>query len=1228
MDDKQALLEKFLKSKFDIDTYRDFIARFFYKPEIRHSLKSHAIEGQFRDYISSFTEVAKYVDSDNRVVTFMAVEIIREKSVERVRNMQRNYMAKLLEKNEYDAAIVAFYNEDEKNWRLSFVKLDYSFTEKGIMTEITPAKRYSYLVGEDEPNHTAQEQFYKNLSTLEKNPTVDELEKIFEIEKVTKDFFEKYKNKYLELKEYLDSQEDFLATANKFSFTSEEFAKKLMGQIAFLYFLQKKGWLGVKIVPQIISIDEFQRIWKKRSIEQERDVLKRVFVKQDENTLRISSSKVLGLTNEEGDILAGCFVGEKYEEKWGAGNKKFIRYLFESCKKSSTFANFFHDWLEPLFYTALNQKRGNNQYFKKFNCKIPFLNGGLFEHMYGSDEWEKKDFSIPNEIFSNKTEKDEGTGILDVFDIYNFTMNEDEPLEKEVAVDPEMLGKIFENLLDVTDRKSKGAFYTPREIVHYMCKESLINYLVNETEIKHDDIDNFIQLGEFIKDEDKRTIKNKSTDYLMPKSIIDKLEMVDNALENVKVADPAVGSGAFPLGMLNEIVKARDVLTEYYLIGKDKFEADEIRYSRSMYNLKKNAMMNSIHAVDIEPSAVDITKLRLRLSIIVDNDDEVIHELPNLDYKIMTGNSLIEEFEGMKIFDDSLIEKKTGNKKAKIVNTGQIYTLWGSQKENILNKVIELRNNYFLEKDKEKKWKIRTEIDRLEWDLIKATLTESGKEEKIKELEKLNKERRKPYFLWKWNFLEVFQEKGGFDIVIGNPPYVGEGKNKKIFAPVQNSSFGKKYYIGKMDFWYFFTSIGLNILKEKGSLNYIAPNNWLTTFGGKKMRNHIMKEAEIKQFINFGDYMVFENAAQQTMIFLLEKNNKSSEYKIDYREVLDKNLSKNNLIYFLNKKNDKRFKHFYSVLYRNEFIENSTLQILNNENGNLFERIKSQKVFFLNDVEIIQGIVPNPDVIGSRNIKKLSQKNIEKFKIKIGDGVFVLSENEISIFNDYEKSLCKPLYDTENINKYYFEKNTTKKILYIVDKVDTEKIPNIIIHLSKYREIMDERRENQKGSREFYNLHWGRERKFFEEGEKIIALRKCVETPVFSYTCNEAYFMLSVNIIKTDRVNLKYLTGVLNSKLVAFWLRYMGKMQGSNYQVDKEPLMNIPIKNITTEQQQPFIKIVDQIIDLKKQNQDTTDLEKQIDLMVYKLYNLTYEEVKVVEPDFAMSEEDYERYEQ
>ena len=242
--------------------------------------------------------------------------------------------------------------------------------------------------------------------------------------------------------------------------------------------------------------------------------------------------------------------------------------------------NYFDDYLEPLFYEALNVNRGESGFYARFHCRVPFLNGGLFEQMDNYD-WKDTSFSIPNAMFSNKEEKGaEADGILDIFDRYNFTMAEDEPMEREVAIDPEMLGKVFENLLDVKDRKSKGAFYTPREIVHYMCQESLIHYLTTASGIPEADIRKFILYGEYFRDEDtkktKKVVHGGKVSYVldktraleMPETIfsfpkgVNRLQELDDLLANVKVADPAVGSGAFLLGMLNESGRARETLTE------------------------------------------------------------------------------------------------------------------------------------------------------------------------------------------------------------------------------------------------------------------------------------------------------------------------------------------------------------------------------------------------------------------------------------------------------------------------------------------------------------------------------------------------------------------------------------------------------------------------------------------------------------------------------------------
>ena len=281
--------------------------------------------------------------------------------------------------------------------------------------------------------------------------------------------------------------------------------------------------------------------------------------------------------------------------------------------------------MEPLFFNSLNNDRGKeaiapesicNIYGKK--VRIPYLNGGLFEE----DELDKKKVKFKKEHFE---------ALLEFFNQYNFTIDETDPDDTEIGVDPEMLGKIFENLLE--DNKDKGAFYTPKEIVQYMCRESLIAYLLTDSKISDD------KIKDFVINHNCSLNESEKADIL-------------KALLNVKVCDPAVGSGAFPMGMLNELISCTQLLT-----GESKTRAE----------LKKHIVKNNIYGVDIEKGAVDIARLRFWLAIIVDEENPL--PLPNLDYKIMQGNSLLESFEGIDLSNLCKVEKGALFSAEKEVNT-------------------------------------------------------------------------------------------------------------------------------------------------------------------------------------------------------------------------------------------------------------------------------------------------------------------------------------------------------------------------------------------------------------------------------------------------------------------------------------------------------------------------------------------------------------------------------
>ena len=1227
-ENKKKIIDNLFDNQFNKDNFKEFVNNLLNVKVLNRS-ESEKIYKVFKEYIESYHIISDYKDNEKNDILIMTIKIKDDKDPIKARVKQREFVAKLLREWNKDGALVIFYNENSKNWRISFIRLNYEFTSKGIEEKITPAKRLSYVVGEGEASKTVKDQFF-TLANIEESISLEQLEGLFALEKVTNEFFKEYKNKYLDIKETLIKDENFVSEALKHDTENPEsfiegFSKKLMGQIAFIYFLQKKGWLGIEIVPESLTFEEYNRIYE-RALDSEKEILNKVYFRKEKNLYTLNKEELKKLDNKnESELLVGAFHIKDYFKEWGSGKKKFLRELFNKHKAEdkNNGKTFFEDYLEPLFYNNFSEDRGEKQYSAEFNCRLPFLNGGLFDP-YGDYNWKETTFNLDDSLFSN--DKD-NNGILDIFDRYNFTINENDNYETEVAVDPEMLGKVFENLLEVSDRKSKGAFYTPREIVRYMTNESIMNYLLSHLEekgISKEDLEYLFNLGEFTKEYDEQIFeKDYITDkkelkkgiFGMPSNIISHSKEIDELLRKVKIADPACGSGAFPLGILNEIVRARNILTFYINmieVFKDKDEKnywsrlDKKQKSRTPYKLKLYAIQNSLYGVDIEPSAIDITKLRLWLSILVDSTNNDVRPLPNLDFNFMIGNSLIDEFEGMKLFDETLLDDKVLEKKLKKIKKAENMKLFRGieeEQQDILKEIFIKQSLFFNENNSNKKKELKNDIESLENNLIKLTLTENGNHKKLEEIEKGRKERRKPYFLWKLEFAKVFKENGGFDIVIGNPPYIGEGKNKEVFLPVQNTSFGEKYYIGKMDFWYFFTSLGIELLKENGTLSYIAPNNWLTTTGGKKMRNHIMKETIIKEFIDFGDYMVFENASQQTMVFLLEKNKEKNIIKICYSKILFNKEVLVDLEKFLLKNKSDNYVYYISNIDRKKYIEDSNIVFLNNIIDTVTSKIKLQENFKFSADEITNGIHPHHAIVTKKMLEQL------KNNYKIGDGIFVLTDDEIKklSLNENEKKLLKPLYESELLTKYTYKKDNHKYIIYtdssFKDISQMKEYPILKKHLDNFKEVITS--DNKP-----YGLHRARKEEFFIEN-KIVSLRKTSE-PYFCYLDKPSYFMAEFYILKTDRINMKYLTGLLNSKLVAFWLRYMGKMQGSNYQIDKEPLMNIPLKIADENIENKIIDLVDEIMELKKLNKDTQHLEKKIDEMVYDLYGLTKDEKELI----------------
>ena len=339
-------VEKVLTSEYSIQNYVEFVQEVFGNIKLVAPDKYRKEYTNFSSHIAGSAHVGNYTDPDGKKLIVFSVELINKTYVETSRSTQRSYAKKLIESAGADGALIAFYTEGNPKWRISFVRLDYEIKfENGKLKtaeNMTPAKRYSYLVGKDEPCHTAIDRFRKFITDQNFNPTLDELEEAFSVEAVTNEFFNLYCEKFKQLLVHLEDNPDFVIESKLHNFTAAQFAKKLMGQIVFLYFLQKKGWLGVGAWPSTLTEKEYKNAFYARGTKS-RELIPKVYIPAGEGTYRVAPRALDEMSNEDEAILAQCVKGKP----WGSGPHNFMRKLFEIAEKRK--ANFFDDYLEPLF---------------------------------------------------------------------------------------------------------------------------------------------------------------------------------------------------------------------------------------------------------------------------------------------------------------------------------------------------------------------------------------------------------------------------------------------------------------------------------------------------------------------------------------------------------------------------------------------------------------------------------------------------------------------------------------------------------------------------------------------------------------------------------------------------------------------------------------------------------------------------------------------------------------
>lgn len=496
------------------------------------------------------------------------------------------------------------------------------------------------------------------------------------------------------------------------------------------------------------------------------------------------------------------------------------------------------------------------------------------------------------------------------------------------------------------------------------------------------------------------------------------------------------------------------------------------------------------------------------------------------------------------------------------------------------------------------------------------TLFDFDEKEATKEFANLKKEYDNIFnlesnhpFEWRFEFPEILDDDGnfkGFDLIIGNPPYIKEAENKELFANTKKL----RTYQGKMDIWYHFVGRGFDMLKNNGYLAFIATNNWITNSGAKKLRNIVLEESQILSLVDFSSFMVFDSASIQTMIMSFQKIKPPKNYEFHFAKITTQTPIYEDALSLLKNEKTQNNEILKINLTPKKFID-KTLNFTKSDYEELFNKIQKYGKFYLEEREVAQGIVYPQENINKKSLEILGNN------FYLGQGIQKLTNEEVENLNllKNEKILLKPIFESDNIQKYFVKRYNYFWVIYTNSSFKNpnsmDNYPNLKKHLDKFKKVITS--DNKP-----YGLHRARDEKFFTGSPRIVALRKCVGEPKFSYVDFDCYVSATFYVIKTQRINVKYLTAILNSKLIAFWLKHKGKMQGNNYQIDKEPLLNIPIVTINSKNQKiadEFINLVDEILKAKEQdkNANTQELENKINSLVYKLYNLTEDEIKIIE---------------
>lgn len=690
------------------------------------------------------------------------------------------------------------------------------------------------------------------------------------------------------------------------------------------------------------------------------------------------------------------------------------------------------------------------------------------------------------------------------------------------------------------------------------------------------------------------------------------------ALSSCTILDPACGSGAFPMGILQKMVHILQKLDPDNKIWKevqrekaekqtmeafDKMEdkqAREVRlleineaFDQSMndpdYARKLFLIENCIFGVDIQPIATQISKLRFFISLVVEqkvNPDKSnfgIRPLPNLETKFVAANTLI------------------GIEKPKAQMTLFDYN---EDLQNLEAELKKVRSKLFSARSKETKLKYRQKDEELR-NAIAVELVKSGWEsenaEKLAKWDPYDQNTSSPFFDPEW----MFDIKDGFDIVIGNPPYIGEKGHKEIFRLLSKSNFGERFYQRKMDIFYFFFHYSLDVLRDDGVFSFITTNYYPTADGARNLRLDLKNRSSFIKLVNFNETIIFESAKGQHNLITIGLKSFKDKSKTEIIYCKGKELiSLKNVVEILNYTSDKAI---YQVLNNKELFdgENAFIRF---EKGNVvdFLNMMQQNSFLLKDYfNVNQGILSGVDKISNKHIVEGLTEQSNK-----GNGVFVLSNDEVveMRLQENEKSLLKKFYKNSDVHRYWANTRNEYYLLYLTRDLNINNYPNIKQHVLKYKKVI-KNRSTERGEMQaalklgkWWVVFAAREKSIFD-GEKIISPQRSHKN-TFAYNDTEWYSSADVYYItkkNNSPISLKYLLGVLNSSLYFQWLYKKGKKKGEMLELYASPLENIPIKTVSENLHNTVYLIVSLILE-KSDILEISVFQDVIDALIFELY--------------------------